>query len=115
MKTKLTLSLLFIVQIAFAQINKTFIDTGHVTNQFDYLMSKSNRFEDYKVVKINWLKKLQSNVTDSLMASRKLISEKATVIQTQQTSIDDLNTSLNSLKARTQELESQTTHISWLG
>lgn len=42
------------------------LDGGTIRSQFDYLFSKSNNFQEYKVVKRTWLDKLQFNVTDSL-------------------------------------------------
>lgn len=92
MKKKLILLILItaISASVFSQTNKTFIDTGSVKNQFDYLINKSNKYSTFKVVRINWLNQLKSNVSDSLAASKKEILINYTNINSQKDSINRL-------------------------
>ena len=59
-------SFIFITTAVYSQANKKFIDSGSVKNQFDYLLNESNNYQDYKVVKQQWLLKLRNNVSDSI-------------------------------------------------
>lgn len=71
----LLLSLLFITlfcPIAYGQEapenpeKKRSLDSGTIESQFDYITTKSNSFQEYKVVKKTWLSKLESNILDSI-------------------------------------------------
>jgi hypothetical protein len=117
MKTKLILgiTLFFITSSVFCQTNRQYIDTGSVINQFDYLINKSNRYKDYKVVKINWLEKLKSNVTDSLSASEKEILTNYSLINSQKNSIDSLNLTLNNSERKIASLNAEIQSISLFG
>jgi len=117
MKTKLILviALFFIISSVFCQSNRTFIDTGSVKNQFDYLINKSNRYKNYKVVRINWLQKLKSNVADSLSASEKEILTNYSLINSQKNSIDGLNLTLNNSEIKIAALNAETQSISLFG
>lgn len=42
------------------------LDTSGIQDQFNYIIKKSTKYNDYKVVKATSLKSLQSNVLDSL-------------------------------------------------
>lgn len=117
MKTKLILgiALFFITTTVFCQSNRIFIDTGSVKNQFDYLINKSNRYKDYKVVKINWLRQLSSNVGDSLSASEKEILSNYSLINSQKNTIDSLNTRLNKSDSKINSLNEEIQSISLFG
>ena len=117
MNTKLILgiALFFITATVFCQSNRKFIDTGSVKNQFDYLINKSNRYEDYKVVKINWLHQLRSNVGDSLSASKKEILSNYSLINSQKNIIDSLNTRLNKSDSKIISLNEEIQSISLFG
>jgi len=117
MKTKLIfgIAVFFITSSVFCQSNRKYIDTGSVKNQFDYLINKSNRYKDYKVVKINWLQKLKSNVTDSLSASEKEILNNYSLINSQKNSIDSLNLTLNNSERKIASLNAEIQSISLFG
>lgn len=111
----LILALFFVTINLFSQVNKKFIDTGSVKNQFNYLIEKSNRFQDYKVVKINWLNELKSNVIDSLSASKKEILSSYKTINSQKNKIDSLNMTLNNSGNTITDLNTKIQSISFLG
>lgn len=100
---------------AFSQSTKKFIDTGSVSNQFDYMIKKSNRYEDYKVVKQDWLSKLKSNVTDSISGYKKELSTTYITINSQDKSIDSLNLALSTSKNSISNLSGQIESISLFG
>ena len=75
MKVKNQLPVIFAILISILAANqltaqeneiKPSLDNGPIKSQFDYLITKSSTYQDYKVVKTYWLSKLKSNVSDSL-------------------------------------------------
>lgn len=111
----LLLTIFSVSTTTFSQVTKKYIDTGSVKNQFDYLIDKSNRYQDYKVVKINWLNILKSNVTDSLSVSKKTILNSYTEINSQKTTIDSLKISLINSKNDITTLTTEKQSISLVG
>ena len=109
------LILLFITKISYSQAKKQFIDSGSVINQFENLINNSNKYQDYKVVKLNWLLKLKSNVQDSLNASKKEIISSSNVINKQLKTIDSLNIALKHSKTEITELNTKIESISLFG
>lgn len=63
---------LFVIFVSFAQdtipssTNSESLTTGTISNQFDYLKSISNNFQEYKIVKSANLDIIEKNVLDSL-------------------------------------------------
>lgn len=122
-KPKLYMKKVFILIVAlfsitttlFSQTNKKFIDTGSVKNQFDYLINKSNRYQDFKVVKINWLKKLKYNVNDSLSISKKELLKSFATINSQEETINSLKNSLINLENNIGTLTAEKQSISLFG
>ena len=114
-KAFLTLILVFVANLSFGQTNKKFDNSGTVNEQFEYLINKSNRYQQYKVVQLDWLQQLQSNVLDTLAQSDAIITAKETEIQTQKAEIDNLNSSLNTANAKIEELSTQIESISLFG
>jgi predicted PurR-regulated permease PerM len=117
MKKQLTL-LIVIVLISwngFSQINKKFIDTGSVKNQFNYLINKSNRYQNYKVVQYNWLQKLKSNVEDTLAKSQKEIGINYEIINSQKATIDSLKASIINSNKTIETLTKEKQSVAFLG
>ena len=114
-KQTLIIGVLLVTSSLFSQANKKFIDTGSVKNQFEYLISKSNRYSTYKVVQINWLNELKANVSDSLAASKKEISLNYAKINYQKDSINSLTTIISNSENTIDNLNSEKKSISFLG
>ena len=55
--------------------DKLSLDKGPIESQFDYVIKKSNRYEEYKVVKEAWLKTLKSHVLDTLKSIKQELNE----------------------------------------
>jgi len=114
-KLILAFTVFLITTTIFSQTTKRFIDTGSVKNQFDYLIDESNKYQDYKVIKYNWLVKLKSNVSDSLSASKKEIISNYTSIQAQKKTIDSLMAAVNTSTNQITSLNTQIESISLFG
>lgn len=109
------MTVLFITTNIFSQSTKKFIDTGSVKNQFEYVIDESNNYQDYKVVKAAWLLKLKSNVTDSLLASKKNILENSSMLNSQKQLIDSLNIKLAATDTVIADLIAEKESISLFG
>jgi len=114
-KLILSIGILLITSLAFSQSNKKFIDTGSVKNQFDYLITKSYKYKDYKNVNINWLYKLKLNVADSLKASKNEILTSTKTINSQRKIIDSLKVSIEKNTSEINALNKQIESISFIG
>jgi hypothetical protein len=117
MKTKILLliALFFATEFLFSQSTRKFIDSGSVNNQFDYLIKKSNRYQEYKVVYSKWLFKLKANVADSISASKKEIISANTIINEQNNTIDNLNLAVKTSETTITNLNNQIQSISLFG
>jgi len=115
MKKNISLIILTLIITTTSFSQKKFIDTGSVKNQFDYLINKSNRYQQYKVVEINWLSKLKSNVIDSLAITNTKITDSYTIIKLQKDSIFTLKSSLATSENTIVTLNSEKESISFLG
>lgn len=78
--------------------DKLSLTEGTLENQFEYVIQRSNNYQEFKVVKKTWLIQLKSHVLDSLNAERKIVSESAATIKRQNEEISDLKESLNNTK-----------------
>ncbi|MBN2598732.1 hypothetical protein [Labilibaculum sp.] len=82
---------------------KAYLDEGTIKEQFDYMMTKSNRYEDYKVVKISSLEKFQLNVTDSLNFVKKNLLDTKSLLENQNDEITSLKKELQTVKNQLEE------------
>lgn len=51
------------------------LDKGPLDSQFEYVLSESNNYQDYKVIKEDWLVKLRKHVTDSINSLKTQIQQ----------------------------------------
>lgn len=84
----------------------------NIKTQFDVLIKKSGRYQEYKVVKGVWLDKLKGNTLDSLKTLESKLNSSNQKIIAQQTSITNLEASLaktnEDLSAVTEEKDNMT-------
>lgn len=78
------------------------LDGGTIDSQFDYVIQKSNKYEEYKVVKSVWLNKLKSHTIDTLNGVKSQLSQTQLKITEQQNEIDGLK---GKLQATQKELK----------
>ena len=72
--------------------------TTTLEEQFVDVIDKSNRYEDYKVVKIYKLNNLKKNVEDSIASFKKDLENARGTIAVQKSEIDTLTQSVSSLQ-----------------
>ncbi|MBW1297712.1 tRNA (guanine-N1)-methyltransferase [Aquimarina litoralis] len=88
------------------------LKTGNVKTQFDVVIKKSGKYQEYKVVKRVWLDKLKGNTLDSIKTLESKLNSSNQKIVEQQTSISNLEASLaktnGDLSAVTEEKDNMT-------
>ena len=87
-----------------AQANRTPIqdlslNSGTIDNQFEYVIRRSNSWQDFKVIKKNWMYTLKAHTLDSLNALHEQLASTKKVVETQQDEIDNLRTNLNNTQS----------------
>lgn len=121
MKIVTKLLILLFTTVLFAQENGTennpfplkvekALEQESLTRQFDYVIKKSNRYLEFKVIKGTWITKLRANAMDSIQALESKIVASNLQISKQKETISGLEQSLeqtnNKLTAVTQEKDS---------
>lgn len=114
--TYLILILFLQITVSYSQSTEKFIDTGSVKNQFDYLVNtSSNYYQEQKIVKKQWLLKLQKNVQDSLLKNNNTISIYKNNLQKQQSELDSIKNNIANLEELNTTLSEQQQQISFIG
>lgn len=89
---------------------KLSLTTGSIENQFEYIFQKSNNYQDYKVVKKNWLYILRNNTLDSVKRVENELLVSKNLSAEQEKKINELNAQLaesnNNLATVTEEKDS---------
>lgn len=80
--------------------DKLSLTEGNVENQFEYVIQRSNNYQDYKVVKKVWLQQLKSHVMDSLNDVKSEVLKSAEVINQQAEELSQLKENLNNTKLK---------------
>jgi len=74
---------------------KLSLNSGTIDNQFEYVITKSNNYQEYKVVKKNWLYSLKAHTLDSLKAVQKNLLDTQAIVDKQAGEITSLKESLS--------------------
>ncbi|MCF8715778.1 tRNA (guanine-N1)-methyltransferase [Joostella atrarenae] len=119
-KTFLTATALFIfsISVVFAQEKEDkelSLTEGSIDNQFEYIFEKANNYQDYKVVKINWLQLLKKNTLDSVARLEKELHTSEELTSNQKSTIDNLNKELASTNEQLATVTEQKDSISFFG
>lgn len=71
------------------------LNDGTLDNQFEYVIRRSNNYQDYKVVKKTWLYAIKAHTMDSLQAIRKDLANTQKMVDSQATQITELKSNLS--------------------
>ena len=88
---------------------------GPINEQFEFILENSNRYKNYKVVKRDWIEKLQKNVADSIRSIQQELSTEITKVASQQTEIEKLKADLATVNQKINDLNTEKDSISLLG
>jgi septal ring factor EnvC (AmiA/AmiB activator) len=80
------------------QEEKLSLNEGTIDNQFEYVIRRSNNYQEFKVVKKTWLYELKAHTIDSLNAVHKELSDSQATINSQSNEISQLKSDLSTTK-----------------
>ncbi len=95
--------------------NKLSLTEGNIDNQFEFVIQRSNNYQEYKVVKKNWLYTLKKNTLDSMARVDKELSEAINLTKSQNTEIEALKGELQESKDHVSTLSNERDSISFFG
>ena len=95
--------------------NPKSINEGNIHQQFDYLITKSNNYQDYKVVKKVLLNQLKNNTIDSINDLNKNLQLKDAVIKKQDSQISELNSKLILVSKNYETVSKEKDQLNFLG
>ena len=111
-----TLSLSLLAQeTAAIDDDKLSLNSGTIDNQFEYVIRRSNNYQDYKVIKKVWLYALKAHTIDSINAIQKQLDETKTVIKNQTQEISKLKTSLSATQGTLDKTNTEKDSMSLFG
>jgi septal ring factor EnvC (AmiA/AmiB activator) len=91
------------------------LETGTIDNQFEYVIRRSNNYQDFKVVKKTWLATLKKHTIDSLKAVHKDLADTKILVETQAKEISDLKSSLEDTQANLENTRNEKDNITLFG
>lgn len=91
------------------------LNSGSISSQFDYLMSVSNNYQDYKVVKKTYLEKIKNNIIDSLQGTASKLANLNTTLNTHDTEVAALQDSLKNVEKELNLTREQKESFNFLG
>ena len=90
--------------------DKLSLNEGTLDNQFEFVIQRSNNYQEYKVVKKTWLYAVKAYTMDSLKAIRENLNKTMATVDAQAKEISDLKSNLtntqNSLDTTNKEKDS---------
>jgi septal ring factor EnvC (AmiA/AmiB activator) len=97
------------------QDEKLSLNEGTIDNQFEYVIRRSNNYQDFKVVKKTWLYELKAHTIDSLNAVHKELSDSQTTINSQSNEISQLKTDLTTTKTNLENTKKEKDSMALFG
>lgn len=107
-RTSFILLLMIVLNVAVNPViqgqenKKAYINNATIEEQFNHVIDKSSKWENYKVVTEGWLNTLRKNALDSLNTAKteienqkSLVSEKLLTIKTLETTLEETQEALN--------------------
>ncbi|MDO6759079.1 tRNA (guanine-N1)-methyltransferase [Tamlana sp. 2_MG-2023] len=121
-RIKSSLLIVFTCLLSFQTFSQTETDddglslnSGTIDSQFEFVIQKSNKYQDYKVVKKTWLYTLKAHTLDSLNAVRKDLVATQNVVSTQEGEISSLKEKLNSTQTDLDQTNIEKDNMSLFG
>lgn len=95
--------------------DKLSLESGTLDNQFEYVIQRSNSWEDFKVIRKNWLYMLKAHTLDSLKAVNKQLTEAQIVVDNQNREISDLKVNLTDTQTKLDNTNKEKDSMSLFG
>lgn len=94
---------------------KPSLNSGTINSQFDFVIRKSGKYQEYKVVKQTWMYTLKAHVLDSLKAVHKDLSETQAVVKQQDQEISGLKANLSNTQTDLDKTNSEKDSMTLFG
>ena len=91
------------------------LTNSSVNEKFDYVITKSNNFQEFKVVKRAWLHTLKKQVLDSVNKQQGEIKALAVIIEDQKSNTLKLESKINTLNNDITQVNTDKDNISFIG
>jgi chromosome segregation ATPase len=111
----MVISLASLAQDTTAVEDKRSLDSGSIEDRFDYMIDKSNRYQEYRVVKQAWLHKLKGHVVDSLKVLNNELNRAQNAITLHRTQKDSMVTEVAEANQSADELRQEKDSIVFMG
>ena len=95
--------------------NKLSFTNSTVNEKFDYVLTQSNSYQEFKVVKKTWLQTLKKQVLDSVVKQKTEIKTLTKTIETQKGNIITLDAKIVELNNSISQISTDKENISFLG
>jgi septal ring factor EnvC (AmiA/AmiB activator) len=97
------------------QDDKLSLNEGTIDNQFEFVIRRSNSYQDFKVVKKTWLYELKAHTIDSLNAVHKELTDTQATVNSQSNEINQLKTDLANTKTNLENTNNQKDSMALFG
>ena len=94
----LFLALIFFTGLKAQETESLSLDSGSVDSQFEYVIKKSNNYQEYEVIPKGWMVQLRKQVTDTLKGMRSEKSGLQQELKQRAAKINDLSLQLGSTR-----------------
>ncbi len=91
------------------------LNEGSIDSQFKFLVKKSNNYQQYKVVRKDFLNKFYGNIADSLVLNNQEISKLNRTINVQQGDVDSMNSQVATLQQDLAQIKKEKDSFSFFG
>lgn len=97
------------------QEDKLSLNEGTIDNQFEFVIRRSNNYQEFKVVKKTWLYELKAHTIDSLNAVRKDLNDIQATVNNQSNEINQLKTDLADTKTKLENTNKEKNSMALFG
>lgn len=94
----LFLALIFFTGLQAQETASLSLDSGNIDSQFEYVIKKSNNYQEYEVIPKGWMVQLRKQVTDTLKGMRSEKSGLQQELKQRAAKINDLSLQLGSTR-----------------
>jgi hypothetical protein len=106
----------FIMTAAYAQDDtRAVLSKGTVEEQFQYIVEKSSRYQEFKVIKETSLNALRSNVLDTLRKLKRTLNSTNQTIAAHKSNMDSIKSELQSTNVKLDDTFREKNSIRFLG
>lgn len=94
---------------------KSSLTNSTVNEKFDYIITKSNNFQEFKVVKRAWLHTIKKQVLDSVNKQKREINALAVIIEDQKLNTKKLESKIENLNSEITTVNTDKDNIYFIG